>query len=88
MIGEEHNITMPPEEMKEWNGMDGGEQDLKRACLQQMLEWSCWIINNEKHKLDMVLWNTSQNYEVTTCHSRKKIGLIRTMRRETISPGG
>ena len=25
--------------------------------------------NNEKNQLDMVLWNTSQNYEVTTCHS-------------------
>ena len=39
--------------------------------------------NNEKDKLDMVLWNTSQNYEVITCHTRKKIGLIRTRRRET-----
>ena len=29
-------------------------------------------INNKKNKLDMVLWNTSQNYEVTTCHSREK----------------
>ena len=28
--------------------------------------------NNEKNKLDMVLWNTSQNYEVTTCHSREE----------------
>ena len=51
---------MPPEEMKEWNGMDGGEQDLERACLQQMLERSCWKTHNEKNKLDMVLWNTSR----------------------------
>ena len=72
MMIEKSNITKPPEEKKEWNGMDGGERDLERACLQQMLEWSCWIINNEKHKIDMVLWNTSQNYEVTTCHSREK----------------
>ena len=51
---------MRSEEMQEWNGMNGGKQDLERARLQQMLERSCWIINNEKHKLDMVLWNTSQ----------------------------
>ena len=51
---------MPPEEMKEWNGMNEGKQDLERARLQQMLERSCWKTNNEKNKLDMVLWNTSQ----------------------------
>ena len=42
---------MPPEEMKEWNGMNGGKQDLERARLQEMLERSCWIINNEKISL-------------------------------------
>ena len=42
---------MPPEEMKEWNGMNGGKQDRGRARLQQMLERSCWIINNEKISL-------------------------------------
>ena len=42
---------MPPEEMKEWNGMNGGKQDLERARLQQMLERSCWIINNERISL-------------------------------------
>ena len=47
-MSEESNITKPPEEMKERNGMDGEEQDLERACLQQMLEWSCSILNNEK----------------------------------------
>ena len=31
-----------------------------RARLQQMLERNCWKTNNEKDKLDMVLWNTSQ----------------------------
>jgi len=31
MMREERNNTMPPEEMKEWNGMNGGKQDLERA---------------------------------------------------------
>ena len=44
---------------KEQNGMSEGKQDLEGARLQQMLEWSCWKTNNEKNKLDMVLWNTS-----------------------------
>ena len=39
--------------MKEWNGMNGGKQDLEGACLQEMLEQSCWIINNERISL---LW--------------------------------
>ena len=51
---------MPPEQKYEWNGMNEGKQDLKRARLQQKLEWSCWKTNNEKNKLDMVLWNSSQ----------------------------
>ena len=46
---------MPPEEMKEWNETNGGKQDLERARLQQMLERSCWIINNEKDKLEVGL---------------------------------
>ena len=57
---EESNITMPPEQKYEWNGMNDEKQDLEGACLQQMVEWSCWKTNNEKNKLDMVLWNTSQ----------------------------
>ena len=60
-MGEEHNITMPPEEMKKWNGMNGGKLDLERARLQEMLERSNWIINNETNKLVVGLWNTSQN---------------------------
>ena len=40
--------------------MNGGKQDLERARLQHMLERSCWVNNNEKNKLDMILWNTSQ----------------------------
>ena len=59
---------MPLEEMKEWNGTNGGKQDLERARLQQMLEQNSWIINNERNKLVVGLWNTSQNYEVTTRH--------------------
>ena len=53
---------MPPEEMKELNGMNEGKQDLERERLQQMLERSCWIINNEKDKLEVGLWKTSRNY--------------------------
>ena len=51
MMREWSNITMPPEEMKELNGINGGKQDLERARFQQMLEWSCWIINNERISL-------------------------------------
>ena len=40
--------------------MNEGKQDLRVARLQQMLEWRCWKTHNEKNKLDMVLWNTSQ----------------------------
>ena len=51
MMRENSDITMPSEEMKEWNGMNGGKQDLERARLQQKLEWSCWIINDERISL-------------------------------------
>ena len=51
---------MPSEQKKEWNGMNEVKQDLEGARLQQMLERSCWKTNNEKNKIDMVLWNTSQ----------------------------
>ena len=59
-------------EIEEWNGMDGGEQDLEGACLQQKLERSCWKTNNERNKLIVGLWKASQNYEVTTYHSWEK----------------
>ena len=52
--------------------MNEAKQDLEGALLQQMLERSCRKTNNEKNKLDMVLWNISQIYGVTTCHSREK----------------
>ena len=68
MILDEINNTLLPEGIKEWNGMNGGKQDLQRAHLQEMLERSCWIINNERSRLVVGLWNTSQNYEVTTGH--------------------
>ena len=61
MMGEESNITMPPEEMKEWNGMNGGKQDLERARLQEMLERSCWIINNERISL---LWAYGKHLKI------------------------
>ena len=61
MMIEKGNITMPPEEMKKWNGMSGGRQDLERARLQQMLEWSCWIINNERISL---LWAYGKHLKI------------------------
>ena len=42
----------------EWD--EQRETYLEGARLQQKLEWGCWKTNNEKNKLDMVLWNTSQ----------------------------
>ena len=44
---------MPPEEMKEWNLLNGGKQDLERARLLERLERIWWIINNERISL---LW--------------------------------
>ena len=37
--------------VKKWNGMNGGKLDLERERLQEMLEQSCWIINNERISL-------------------------------------
>ena len=59
---------MPPEEMKEWNGMNDEKQDLEGARLQQMVERSCWKTNNETNRLVVGLWKTSQDYEVKFCH--------------------
>ena len=55
---------------KSKNGMEWtkGKQDLEEARLPQMLERSCWKTNNEKSKLVVGLWRTSQNYEVKFCH--------------------
>ena len=58
--------------MKEWNGMNGGKQDLERACLQQNARTELLGYRQRKDKLDMDLQKTSQNYEVTTCHSWKR----------------
>ena len=69
--------------------MNERKQDLLGARLQQMLERSCWKTNKEKNNLDMVLWNTSQNYEVTTCHSREEeLDWNEQRDANTISPGG
>ena len=57
----ESDNTMPPEEIKEWNGMNGGKQDLERAHLQEMLEWSCWIINNKRISL---LWDYKKQLKI------------------------
>jgi len=61
MMGQWEQHHNASEEMKEWNGMNGGKQDLERACLQEMLERSCWKTNNETNKLVVGLWKTSQD---------------------------
>ena len=45
---EDSTITMPPEQNKEWNGVNEGKQDLEVARLQQRLERSCW--KNQQRK--------------------------------------
>ena len=42
-----------------------------KSILKKRVARSCWK-NPQKSKLDMGLRNTSQNYEVTTCHAREK----------------
>ena len=61
MMTKESNITMPLEEMKEMNLLNGGKQDLKRALLHEMLERSCWIINNERISL---LWPYGKHLKI------------------------
>ena len=60
-MGEVHNIIMHPAEMKKWNGMNGGKLDLERARLQEKLERSCWIINNERISL---LWAYGKHLKI------------------------
>ena len=74
MMVEEINITMPPEQIWEWNGMNDEKQDLEGARLQEMVERSCWKTNNEKNKLDMILWNTSQIMRWQPVTHGKRIG--------------
>ena len=44
-----------------------GEHPSKKV-ITELLEKN----NNKTNKLVVSLWKTSQNYEVTTCHSREK----------------
>ena len=41
--------------------MNGGKLDLERARLLEMLEWSCWIINNERISL---LWAYGKHLKI------------------------
>ena len=73
---------------KSKNGMEWTrKQNLGRAPLQHILEWSCWITNNENNKLDMVLWNTCQIMRWQTATHGKRIGLVWPMRRENYFTG-
>ena len=49
-IKEQHHNASGRNERMEWNERRK-KQDLGRAHLQQMLERSCWIINNERISL-------------------------------------
>ena len=40
---------------------NAGKQDLERARLQQMLERSCWIINNERISL---MWAYTRHLKI------------------------
>jgi hypothetical protein len=70
MILDESNNAMPPEQIKrtEKRTTPSITNEFEGASLQRKNEQSCWKINNEKNKLVVGLWKTSQNYEVTTGH--------------------
>ena len=86
MMREKSNITKPPEEMKEWNWMNGGKQDLDIAHLQQKLERSCWIINNERISL---MWAYGRHLKIMRWQPathREKIWLRATKDRKLLPP--
>ena len=74
----ESNITKPPEwknreysSMKEMNGEENdnfSHEWIWNPPYEEGLNGVDGKINNEKNKLDVGLWKTSQNYEVTYCH--------------------
>ena len=72
-----------------WIPKHEGKQDLEGARLQQMLERICWKTNNEKNKLDMVLWNTSQimRWQPATHGEKNWIDMTKETRK-LISSGG
>ena len=47
--------------------MNEGKQDLERVRLQQMLEQSCWIINNERISL-IWAYGIDLKIEAKFCH--------------------
>ena len=56
----ESNTTMPPEEMRGWNGNNGGvtissTPNELESSFRIRVERSCWINNNENDKLVMGL---------------------------------
>jgi hypothetical protein len=74
MILDESNIIMPPEEMKEWNEKNGEKNNTFHhewtwRSLPTKKGWT-ELLENQQQKIwfPMVLWKTSQNYEVKTSH--------------------
>jgi hypothetical protein len=76
-MGRRKHGTMPPEQRIEARLLERKRAEMKmalppqlkcEASLQRRIERSCCKINNEKSKLVVALWKTSQHYEVTTDH--------------------
>ena len=69
---------MPPEQIngkldgwKEKNGeheLQLSQIKLKEHAYEEKVEQSCWKINDEKNKLVVGLWRTSQNYDMKFSH--------------------
>ena len=74
MMSEESIITMSPEELKECNEKNGEENNMfyLKWIWESILKKKDWteLLKNQqqKNKLVVGLWKTSQNYEVTTGH--------------------
>ena len=67
---EQHHYASGRNEKMEWNEQRETrfwESTLTTNARTELLDYQ-----QRKDKLDVGLWKTSQNYEVTTCHSRKR----------------
>ena len=79
MMGENsNNITKPPEEIKERikrtekKTRSSTSNELEKASLGEGSNGVVGKTNNEKSKLTVGLWETTQNYEVKFCHYENK----------------
>ena len=71
---EESNITMPPEEIKEWNEKNIEENNMFyfkwiwESILKQKDRTELLEDQYKKSKIVVGLWKTSPNYGVKFCH--------------------